>query len=107
MGWFEEQIQDRINEDQNDLNDVIIEMAGIITNSRILSRFNNDRISVNNAMAQILKYYDAQIVEASDDKKQDIRELLEYHCRMAHIMYRNVVLEPGWSKKLLAPCWER
>lgn len=99
MGWFEEQIQNRINEDQNDLNDVIIEMAGIITNSRILSRFNNDRISVNNAMAQILKYYDAQIVEASDDKKQDIRELLEYHCRMAHIMYRNVVLEPGWSKK--------
>ena len=54
MGWFEDQIQQRINGQDDDLHDVLVEMANIVSGDPSMIHFVGSRKVVENAVKQLL-----------------------------------------------------
>lgn len=97
MGWFDEQIRERIQHDDDSFSDAFAEMAGVVMGERISRALNDDRIQARNAIEQILNYYRVKPVELPDNIK-DINDQLEYLMRPSGIMRRTVNLERTWYK---------
>ena len=97
MGWFDEQIRERIQHDDDSFSDAFAAMAGVVMGERISRALNDDRIQARNAIEQILNYYRVKPVELPDNIK-DINDQLEYLMRPSGIMRRTVNLERAWYK---------
>ena len=97
MGWFEEQIRNRIQADRDDIDDVVLRLAGIIVGQQALAWFKADRLIAKNAIETILKYYHMEFDELPETLT-GVGEMLDYLASETGLMYRNVTLHAGWRK---------
>lgn len=97
MGWFDEQIRERIKHDDDDFADAFASMAGVVMGERISRSIKDDHVQAKNAIDEILLYYHIKPTELPDSIK-DINDQLEYLLRPSGMMYRNVKLEGSWYK---------
>ena len=98
MGWFEEQIRDRVQNDDDLFADSFARMANMLGGQEFLSvQFHSDREIAEEAISDILKFYH---VHAQDVPRniQDLNEVLDFLLRPSGIMYRPVKLEGEWYK---------
>ncbi|HIU59729.1 MAG TPA: NHLP family bacteriocin export ABC transporter permease/ATPase subunit, partial [Candidatus Scatosoma pullistercoris] len=96
MGWFDEQIKQRKQNDDELFAEAFAGIAGAVTGEK-LSALNSGEQKTKNAVDEILRYYRVKPCEVPDSVK-DINERLEYLLRPHGIMRRTVRLEKGWYK---------
>jgi NHLM bacteriocin system ABC transporter ATP-binding protein len=97
MGWFEEQIKQRKENDDNVFSDSFVNLAGAVMGSKISAALNDNGQITKNAIDEILKYYHVKSREIPDNIR-DMNEQLEYLLRRYGIMRRIVHLEKGWYR---------
>lgn len=97
MGWFDEQIRQRKENDERILEESFIRIADSVTGKRLADRLNDDRTVTGNAIEEILKFYHMKSEEIPENI-QDMNEQLEYAMHPHGIMHRNVTLQKGWYK---------
>ena len=102
MGWFDEQIKNRIKSDDEAFEDSLVRVASIIMGSRISAALNDRRQAAKDAIGEILRVYGIKPREVPDSIT-DMNEALEYLMRPHGIMRRNVTLEKGWYKDASGP----
>lgn len=102
MGWFDEQIRERIEKDDELFSDSFQAMADAISGERLSKAFNDQRIKTKDAIDEILKYYNIHSREVPE-QIQDVNEQLEYLMRPSGIMRRLVKLEKGWQNQTFGP----
>lgn len=95
MGWFDEQIKQRKQSDNDVFADSFVNIAGAVMGSRVSAALNDERQITKNAFDEILKYYHVKTCEIPDNIK-DRNEQLEYLLRPHGIMRRVVTLGKGW-----------
>lgn len=91
MGWFDEQIRQRKENDERILEESFIRIADSVTGKRLADRLNDDRTVTGNAIEEILKFYHMKSEEIPENI-QDMNEQLEYAMHPHGIMHRNVTL---------------
>ncbi len=97
MGWFDEQIRNRKQNDDDAFAEAFANMASAITDQKTGASFHNDRVVTKDAIDEILKYYHVKSREIPDNLS-DMNEQLEYLMRPYGIMRRTVELEDGWYR---------
>ena len=97
MGWFDEQIKQRKQNDNDVFADSFVNIAGAVMGSRVSAALNDKRQIAKNAFDEILKFYHVKTWEIPDNIK-DRNEQLEYLLRPHGIMRRVVMLKKGWYK---------
>ena len=97
MGWFDEQIKQRKQNDQDVFADAFINIAGAVMGSRLSSALNDERQQMKNAFDEILRFHHINTKEIPDNIT-DRNEQLEYLLRPHGIMRRTVTLSKGWYK---------
>lgn len=97
MGWFDEQIRQRVQHDDDSFSEAFASMAGVVMGEKISRILNDDSIKAKNAIEEILRFYNVKPIEVPDSIK-DINDRLEYLLRPAGIMRRIVKLEGEWYK---------
>ena len=97
MGWFDEQIKQRKENDDSVFSDSFVNLAGAGMGSKISAALNDNRQITKNAIDEILKYYHVKSREVPDNIR-DMNEQLEYLLRPYGIMRRTVHLEKGWYR---------
>ena len=102
MGWFDEQIRQRKESDQEVFEDSIFRMASVVLGKQGTGILNDERIITKAAIDDILKYYHYKPSEIPDSVKES-EEQLEYCLRPHGLMRRNVKLEEGWYKDAYGP----
>ena len=102
MGWFDEQIRQRKQNDQDVFEESIFRMAAVVLGKSKAGALDDERILTKAAIDDILKYYHAKPVDIPDSIR-DADEALEYCLRPHGIMRRNVKLEAGWYRDAYGP----
>lgn len=97
MGWFDEQIKQRKENDESIFSDSFVNIASAVMGSKISAALNDNKQITKNAIDEILKYYHVKSREVPENIK-DMNEQLEYLMRPYGIMRRTVHLEKGWYK---------
>ena len=97
MGWFDEQIRERRQFDDDAFSEAFANMASAVMGRRFEAAFNDDRAFTKDAIDEILKYYHVKSREIPDNIK-DVNEQLEFLMRPYGIMRRTVKLENGWYR---------
>ena len=97
MGWFDEQIKQRIKTDDEAFADAFASMAGVVMGRGAESAQADDRQKTKNAVDEILKFYRVKSAELPDEL-QDINEQLEYLLRPSGVMRRVVNLKGDWYR---------
>lgn len=97
MGWFDEQIRLRKQNDNEMFADAFVNIAGAVMGSRVSAALNDSRQTAKNAMEEILKFYHVKTREIPDNI-QDVNEQLEFLLRPHGIMRRTVKLTDGWYR---------
>ncbi len=99
MGWFSEQIKERINNDDNIMSNAFAEMSGVIMGKRIIDTdYYDDAKNAKDAIEEILKYYHVPSQELPVSIK-DVDDVLEFLLRPSGIMHRTVELDDVWYKE--------
>ena len=102
MGWFENQIEERRNADQQLLEDSFVRIAGVVLGERTAQKIGDERIVTKTAIDEILKYYHYKPVELPEVLKT-AEERLDYSLRPHGLMRRTVELTAGWYKDAFGP----
>ncbi len=102
MGWFENQIEERRQADQQLLEDSFIKAAGVVLGRRGARKISDDRIITKTAIDDILKYYHFKPVDLPDSVSAT-GEQLDYCLRPHGLMRREVELQDGWYKNAFGP----
>ena len=102
MGWFDEQIKERMESDQSVLEDAFFRMASVVMDKWNQYRLENDRLIAREAIGEILKYFREKPVEIPDNI-EDLGEQLEYALRPSGLMVREVTLEENWQNDAYGP----
>lgn len=97
MSLYDEQIKQRIRDDDEAFSNAFVGMASVILGDKIASAMENDRIKTKNAIEAVMKYYHVKAPELPDDIK-DINDQLDYLLRPSGIMRRVVELKDDWYK---------
>lgn len=97
MGWFDEQIRQRKQNDREVFEDAFTKMARAVAGGKIRAALNDSSEQSKNAMEEILKYYHVKSREIPDNIK-DNSGRLEYLMRPYGIMRRTVHLNEGWHR---------
>lgn len=97
MGWFDEQIKQRIQTDDEAFSNAMAGMADVVMGERLARSFNDSSIQTKNAIDEIMKYYHVKVVELPDSV-QGMDDQLEYLMRTSGIMRRTVNLDDEWYK---------
>lgn len=97
MGWFDEQIKQRKQHDDEMFAEAFAGIAGAVTGAKI-SAIDSDEQKTKNAVDEILRFYRVRPCEVPDSVK-DLNERLEFLLRPHGIMRRTVKLEKGWYKE--------
>ena len=95
MGWFDGQIRQRKQNDEEVFEDAFIKMAQAVVRGKIITTLNDSSKQSQNAMEEILKYYHVKSREIPERIK-DNNDKLEYLMRPYGIMRRSVHLSKGW-----------
>ncbi len=97
MGWFDEQIKQRISADDDAFSDSFASMAGVVMGKGTTRALMNDLQKTKNAVDEILKFYHVKPVDLPEELT-DLNEQLEYLLRPSGIMRRVVNLEGAWYR---------
>ncbi len=97
MGWFDGQIRQRKQNDNEVFEDAFTKMAQAVVGRKITAALNDSSEQFQNAMEEILKYYHVKSREIPEGIK-DSNDRLEYLMRPYGIMRRGVRLSKGWYK---------
>lgn len=97
MSWFDEQIRQRKQNDDDVFADSFVNMAAAVLGSRVTGSLSDGSAAAKSAIDEILKYYHVKSREVPDNIK-DTNEQLEYLMRPYGIMRRTVRLEKGWYR---------
>lgn len=95
MGWFDEQIHQRKQADEEAFADSFQYIAEAVMGRRISDALNDSRQVTTDAIGEILRYYHVKSHEVPESI-QDMNEVLEYLMRPYGIMRRTVRLDRGW-----------
>lgn len=102
MGWFDEQIRERKQSDQQTFEEAFLGLSDAVTGKNEAAVFSGDAELSKNAVAEVLRYYHIKPREVPETVK-DFNEQLEYLLRPNGIMRRTVKLEKGWYKEAVGP----
>ena len=102
MGWFDEQIRQRAQGDQEVLEDSFFRMAAAVLDKWSAERAEDERLVAREALDNILKYYHHKPVEIPEEIT-DVGEQIEYAIRPAGLMMRDVTLTEGWQNDAYGP----
>ena len=95
MGWFDEQIRQRKQSDDELFADAFVHMASAVMGEKVSAALNDERTATKSAIDEILRFYHVKSREVPDTvKTRD--EQLEYLLRPYGIMRRTVKLEGAW-----------
>ncbi len=97
MGWFDEQIRQRKQNDDEVFAAAFADMASAVMGERFGAALRNKNAAAHDAMDEILHFYHAKGRKVHGSIK-DFDEQLEYLLRPYGIMRRTVKLERGWYK---------
>ncbi|MCD8362236.1 MAG: NHLP bacteriocin export ABC transporter permease/ATPase subunit [Lachnospiraceae bacterium] len=97
MGWFDEQIRQRKQNDDDVFAAAFSGIADAVLGSKVSAAFETDAEKTKDAIDQILAFYHVKSQELPDGVK-DMNEQLEFLMRPYGIMRRGVKLEKGWYK---------
>ncbi len=97
MGWFDEQIKERVRSDSESFADALSGLAAVITGRRA-----KPAASSADAIGEILHYFHIKPQELPSDLT-DINEQLTYLLRPSGIMWRMVHLTGNWYKDAMGP----
>jgi len=98
MGWFDEQIKNRMQNDQESFENAFLRLSSVVMGQSVLAAaIRNEREKAQNAIEEILRFYHVKKTElpASITELEDI---LEYLLRPSGIMRRSVELTGDWYK---------
>ena len=102
MGWFDEQIKQRSQSDQDILEDSFFRMASVVMDKWDAERLDDERLIARQAIDDILKYFHQKPVEIPVNIV-DVGDQLEYALRPAGLMIRDVELEDNWFTDAYGP----
>lgn len=97
MGWFDEQIRQRRQKDDDMFSESFLHMASAVMGTKALRSVEDEKKITRNAIDEILNYYRVKIREVPESIK-DLNEQLEFLLRPSGIMRRTVRLEKGWYR---------
>ena len=96
MGWFDDQIRSRKQNDRQDFDKSFMKIAAAVTGDK--SALNNtDDAMVQSAVNDIMRYYHIPPREIPS-KIRTIEDQLEYVLHPSGVMYRRVELKKGWHR---------
>ena len=102
MGWFEEQIRQRMESDRDLLEESFTEVAGSVLGNRVARKLRDKQLIAKAAIDEIQKYYHCKPTEIPDTIRE-ADEQIEYALRPHGIMLRGVQLDPGWQNDAFGP----
>ncbi len=97
MGWFDEQIKQRIQNDDEAFYDAFSELAQVVMGEKLAKKLKDRKTQTKTAIDEILKYYHIKS-RVVPDNISDINEQLEYLMRPSGYMRRYVSLKGEWYK---------
>ena len=97
MGWFDEQIKQRKECDDAQLEESFVRIADAVLGTKMSMAYSSEEAKAQGAIAEILKYYKVKAQEVPDTVKT-LDDRLEYLLRPNGIMRRNVRLDQGWYR---------
>ncbi len=103
MGWFDEQIKQRLREDELDFSETFAELSGVVMGKQSARRSSADeRRKAKDAIEDILAYFHVKAGELPEGI-EDINDQLEYQLRPTGIMRRVVKLTGAWYEDAVGP----
>lgn len=98
MGWFDEQIRQRIKNDNDSFSEAFADMSSVIMGESAMSAaMLNSSKQAKNAIDDILNFYHVAPQEIPDNVT-DINDQLEFLLRPSGIMRRDIILSGKWYK---------
>ncbi len=97
MGWFDEQIRQRKQNDDAILEEAFVGIADAVLGTKMSASYASDEAKAEGAIGEILKYYRVKPRPVPDSVK-GLHDRLEYLLHPSGIMRRNVKLEKGWYR---------
>jgi NHLM bacteriocin system ABC transporter ATP-binding protein len=97
MGWFDEQIRERIRDDEDMMQEAYEKMASAVTGHPLSQLYDSDRIHTQEAISEILRFYHIKSRELPDTVTK-LNEALEFLLRPSGVMRRTVRLTEKWYK---------
>ncbi len=101
MGWFDDQIEYRKKRERELLSDSFEEIARSVTGRRMRSTLRDDA-DVSDAVSGLLKYMGIKEKEIPATI-HGLRDRLDYMLSATGVLYREVILTPGWHKDAMGP----
>ena len=95
MGWFDEQLRQRTEADDEAFSEACAGMAGVVMGPRVLAAFTDDAKKAHAALVEILRYYHVKPQEVPDNIRE-VNDQLEFLMRPSGIMRRDVKLKGAW-----------
>ena len=102
MGWFDEQIRQRMENDQEALEDSFVRMISVVLDKWETNHLEDGRLIAKAALDDILKYYRQKPVEIPDDSKS-LADQMEAVLWPSGLMVREIDLEDGWQNDAYGP----
>ena len=102
MGWFEQQIKQRRDLDQQLFEESFFRAAGVVLGQRTAERISDDHIITKQAIDDILKYFHFKPVEIPKSVKEH-EEQLDYCLRPHGLMKRQITLDENWYRDAYGP----
>ena len=102
FNWFDDQIRQRKQHDQERFEDAMLRMASTVIGSKNAGSLSSERYVARDAIDDILKYYRYKPAEIPESVKA-LDDQLDFALRPHGIMYRPVELKEGWQKDAFGP----
>ncbi len=99
MGWFDEQVRMRLENDRDALQDSYAGLASVLTGRR---RRHAVRVKAEDALEEVCSFYRVQPAEIPRSI-DDLNERIEFALRPAGVLRRRVRLEGTWWKDGVGP----
>ncbi|MBQ8313754.1 MAG: NHLP bacteriocin export ABC transporter permease/ATPase subunit [Clostridia bacterium] len=97
MGWFDEQIKQRKQSDDQLFEEAFVRIADAVLGTKTSAAYQSDDAKASGEIGEILKYYKIKPLEVPETVK-GLDDRLEYLLRPHGIMRRNVQLQKGWYR---------
>ena len=103
MGWFEEQIKQRKENDNREFQETFASIASAVTGDNFYHEENPEAVYGKTALEQILRWYHFKPKNEVPSSLVHFSDQMEYMLRPFGIMYRKIDLPPGWWKDAAGP----
>ena len=102
MGWFDNQIKNRIRQDDEAFSDAFIHIAGAVMGKKLTAALHDSSFQAKSSIEEILKFYRIKPQELPENVKS-ADEQLEFFLRPHGILQRPVALTEGWYRNAMGP----